>query len=486
MPTDESDSIDQVVFTSSQQVSKKDRRLKRNLPERYHFILGRLRVERIVYEGYGISYLESSDPASIYVEPKSYPIPEKRPGRKGKKGKFFEIRAAVEGILVPSPVTGEELLGRTYFIAYGAPGDILEVRIQREKKNLAWGYVHRVIQPSNLRETPPCPVFGECGGCQMQHLSYETEIAVKEEFIRDFFSHLLRKQPKADAAKVFPVKASDSRFAYRNHIQIKTDRECRLGFFSRGNKRVVPLPEQGCLLLPQEMNSFLRGLSVEQLRPNDNFRVRQNSNNQVLAKRLNQEEAPTHIEDTVDGIRFRIKMDNFFQINRYQLSYWIELIVALADLQGSETVLDLYCGGGLITLPLAKRAQSAVGIEINPMSIRDARATAEENGIENVRFIAGDALEQAQLIGSADVIVVDPPRAGCDQALIDWLIATGRGKLGAKKLIYISCNPATFFRDADLLLSKGALLKELHPVDMFPMTYHVEIISLFHLSGSEE
>jgi len=159
----------------------------------------------------------------------------------------------------------------------------------------------------------------------------------------------------------------------------------------------------------------------------------------------------------------------------------IRLIIDLAQLEGTESVLDIYCGGGLITLPLAKRARDATGIEINPQSVKDARATAERNGIKNVRFIAADAFTGTKEIHQADILVVDPPRAGCSLDLLNWIMDEGQGPLDSKRLIYVSCNPATFIRDARILVKRGARLRQIYPVDMFPMTFHVEIVAQFDL-----
>lgn len=486
---DPREEINRIVFESSQKVSKKERRKKRNLPSRFAYRVAPIEIHKIVYEGYGLGYLQ--DPQKATLEPSSFADllageKSKEDGSKKRRRRrrpYFTIEEPKEGALLPSPVSGEDLSKKTFFIAHTAPGDVVEATIQREKKGLAFGVAAKILEASSIREKAPCPVFGRCGGCQMQHLSYANEIRFKFEFVENFFHQLIAKKAEAAKAKLYPVMASPQRKAYRNHIQIKSNRERELGFFGRGNTQVVPLPEEGCLLLPDQMNAKLRSLPRENILPHHNIRVRQNRGNEIFVKGLKDEEKTYYFTDTVDDIRFQIKIDNFFQINRWQLEHWIYLILQLADLSGHEHVLDLFCGGGLITLPLAKRARLATGVEINSASIKDAQRTAELNGIQNARFISADALEGAREMEKADLIVVDPPRAGCGQELVNWIMDHGSAQLGARRLIYISCNPATFFRDTEWLLEKGAVLEKIHPVDMFPMTYHVELISSFRLPG---
>lgn len=443
-------------------LNKREKKKQRPVPPGFRYRLSPVRIKKMVFQGYGLGHIEGNEDEIIILRNEGYL--ENRQNGKRQKRRF-------------APLEGRNLKEKTFFISFSAPGDLLEVEINREKKGIAWGSMVRIIEPSSKRISPECPVFGKCGGCQMQHLNYQDELKFKEEVVHSFLNPLLekwRRQGKKEP-RLNGILASPSRSRYRNHIQIKSNRNSEIGFFERGRTRVVPLPESGCMLLPEKMNRFLLGLERAQIIPSFNMRVRQNFEGDVFIKKLKDLEFPLYLEDTVDDIRYQIRMDNFFQTNRFQLERWIQLILGLADLKGGERVLDLFCGGGLITLPLAKRCKEALGVEINKRSIRDAEVTAEKNGITNARFVKSDVDLALKDLGDFDLVVVDPPRSGAKREVLDWII-----NAKAKKLIYISCNPATFFRDADFLVTSGANLEQILPVDMFPMTYHVELVSLFN------
>lgn len=459
--------------------AKKERAQYRQYPPRFRYRVGPIRIAKLVYQGYGLGHLEGKIDIQHNI-PSREQLDQEEAGKKRRKRGWFRIEPPDPKALHPSPITGQELKGKTFFITHAAPGDLVEAEIVLEKRDVVYGSVTRIWEKSYKRVDPPCPVFGQCGGCQMQHISYSDELAYKQSAVVEQLEPL-RREFALGQDIVQPIMASPRRFYYRNHIQIKSNRDKEIGFFERGRKAVVPLPEQGCMLLPEEMNSRLRSLSYEDIIPDNNMRVRQNNEGNVYIKKLATQPSPQYFHDMVHGIRFLIKMDNFFQTNRFQLENWISLILKLADLQGDETVLDLYCGGGLITLPLALRAQKAIGVELNPKSVQDARTSAQNSGIKNVEFVAGDAYEGSAGIDRVDVLVVDPPRAGLNPELVDWINGPARRKR-LRKMIYVSCNPSTFVRDARLLLQANARLQQVHPVDMFPMTYHVELVSLFQFA----
>jgi len=238
--------------------------------------------------------------------------------------------------------------------------------------------------------------------------------------------------------------------------------------------KVAPFPESGCLIIPEEMNETIKELNKTKngIEPHRNYRIRQNYENNIYISGLEDNPAPEYIYDKVGKYIYRIGIHNFFQINRYQIENWLNVILNYVG-EGHKTIIDLYCGVGLISLPLSERAEKVIGIEINKNSIKDATYSMLENKINNIEFIADDSGKALSKIDYADVIVLDPTRAGCDKKAINEIL-----RIKPQKVIYVSCDTATFSRDCRLLVDGGYELKEVQPVDMFPYTYHIEVVGL--------
>ena len=360
------------------------------------------------------------------------------------------------------------LEGKTIFIPYTAPGDKVEFSAVREKKNVIFGRLERVIEPSPLRREPECPIFGACGGCHLQHLSYEDEIKVKRESILEDLGRIGKF--KTDFKSVL---ASPERYGYRNHAIFKVDDERRAGFLMRESDTLVPFPPQGCLLLPQEMRTAIAAIPPEAYEPLTEVRVRMDRDGGVHFWGLLDRVGPPEVLMDAGGLMFPVHHDTFFQVNRFLGSPLIELVLSLP--RGvRRKLLDLYCGVGFFTLPLAKMAQEAFGIERDQYAIRNAVAAGRLNAIANVKFRRGDAEKEIGKLGGFDLVLADPPRLGLPRSVLQGII-----RIKPQEIVFISCDPPTFARDAKALIEADYLLSEVHLVDLFPATYHAEIVAVF-------
>jgi 23S rRNA (uracil1939-C5)-methyltransferase len=443
------------------------------------------------------------------------------------------------GQLVELPVHGYghqgEGVGRyqgfTLFINGALPGEVVRVKINEVKKNFARGVLEEVIEAVPERVTPSCPVDRECGGCQLQHLDYPAQLAMKRQRVID----VLERIGGLSGVMVHPVTGMAEPWHYRNKVQypVGWDRDGRvvMGFYRQGTHRIVPM--SGCRLQPEAMNrmaaAVLRLLTGYQIPVYDErggtgllrhvlFRqgmggaaimvvfvtngeraprltelaqslvaefpeiksviqnINTNRGNTVLGTQSRVVWGQAVIEDCLDGLRFKISPRSFFQVNPVQTEVLYRKAVEYAGLTGRETVGDAYCGVGSLTLFLARKAKLVYGIEVAPEAVRDAGENAALNGIGNVRFLVG-ATEKVlpELVGQGlrfDVGVVDPPRSGCERSALESFAANG-----VERIVYVSCNPSTLARDLKVLAELGYRTVEVQPVDMFPQTYHVECVA---------
>jgi 23S rRNA (uracil1939-C5)-methyltransferase len=378
-----------------------------------------------------------------------------------------------------------------------------------------------------------------CGGCQLQHLSYEGQLRYKAKKVKDDLERIGGLKDIGEAT----IYGMENPWRYRNKAQFPVGKGkndlAEIGFYAKRSHRIVDTPvcflqngvnDEIIACVREFMNEYKISAYDEQkhkgLVRHILTRVGRNSGeimicivingktlpqSEVLVEKLkdingvasivlniNREQTNVilgskvitlwgkgAIEDTLGGISFEISPLSFYQVNPTQTEVLYNKAVAMADLKGDETVLDLYCGIGTISLFFAQKAKKVFGVEIVPEAIFDARKNAERNGITNVSFEIGAAEEviprlfQEQGI-IADVIVVDPPRKGCEQSLLDTIAS-----IAPEKLIYVSCNPATLARDVALLIAKGFRVKNVRVVDQFPMTVHVEAIIMMTYCGDK-
>ena len=379
--------------------------------------------------------------------------------------------------------------GQTIMVALAAPGDRLRVRIDRVKGSVSFASIEEILTPSPIRVEAPCPYFGRCGGCDFQQMTYQGQLDAKSEIIRDCLRRLARIENIPD----FQIHAAPNLWRYRSRAQWQYDAvRQKLGYFESGSRQVCDVAE--CAVLAPELQNTLESLRTRLLQgllPDSarDFRAVVGDDGISIAPPLNGK--PADITRTIRGEAYRLNAESFFQANDGLVPQLIETAIAEAT---GETALELYCGVGLFTLPLARRFKSVIGVESDAAAVNFARESLANAGLKNVEVIKRDVgvwLEDvrrgdlsrlseksaAALHGQMDFVLLDPPRTGAESRVI-------AGVLGLKpqRISYVSCDPATLARDLKKLLAGGYTLHSLAAFDMFPQTHHVEIVA--HLESN--
>lgn len=422
--------------------------------------------------------------------------------------------------------------GMAVFTPLTAPGDVARVRVVKAAKNYAYGRLEELVSPSADRMEPDCPCFAQCGGCCYRHITYEAELGIKAARVQDALTRI----GGFHSLPVRPILGADSRDGYRNKALLplgtKKDGSLSMGFYAVNSHRIVDCEE--CRLQPEEFNRAMDAFREWAAAYGDSVydeathsgRMRRlylrkgemtgqilacvvvngnglhheseliealkqavpglssvviNSNrertNVALGQKCRTIYGMDTIEDTLCGLRFKLSPLSFYQVNRTQAERLYEVAARYAGLTGQELLLDLYCGAGTIGLSMAGMARRLLGVEIVPQAVENARENARLNGIENAEFFCGDAGEAARMLAERgerpDVIVLDPPRKGCSPDLVHTV-----AEFGPKRIVYVSCDPATLARDLKLFAELGYPPVEAAPVDMFPGTAHVETVVL--------
>jgi 23S rRNA (uracil1939-C5)-methyltransferase len=361
--------------------------------------------------------------------------------------------------------------GRTLLVALAAPGDRVRVRIERRQGRVAFASIAEIVSPSPVRIEPPCPYFGRCGGCDFQHLSYEAQLAAKVEIIRD----CLRRIAQIDFAGEIPITGSPNPLHYRSRAQWQFEpQQMRLGYFERGSHRVCDVA--ACPVLVPELEATLESLR-EQMKKGSlpegalEFQAVAGDDGSSLAPPV--AELPTReVSRLIGANRYRFSAEGFFQINHELL----ELLIATAigDVHG-DTAVDLYCGAGLFTLPLARRFTRVFGVEAHAIAIGFAGHNLEDAGLDNVTLETAKVSEwltaNSERLTPIDFLLLDPPRAGAEDNAIDGIL-----KLRPQRIAYVSCDPATLARDLKGLIAGGYRLDAVAAFDMFAQTHHVETV----------
>jgi 23S rRNA (uracil1939-C5)-methyltransferase len=346
--------------------------------------------------------------------------------------------------------------GKATFVPYTIAGEICRVEIITEKKDHQFAGLVSVTEPSPHRITPRCPLAGTCGGCSYQHMAYPHELEVKKDIL---IQSLERNGSFSPEAIPHIDILSGERFHYRSHGTV-TYANGKPGFYRKETHDHIPLPPQGCFLLAEKLNSYLLKTSGD----DGTLRVSLSLNGEVkTGKEIVQEQC--------GSIEYIHPADIFFQANRFMREKMVKLATE-RDFIENGTVGDVGCGVGLFSIPAAKRAQKVTGYDINRESITWARKNARLNSIGNIEFIHRGASLLHPEKDFHDTIIIDPPRAGMDKKTRKTFLA-----MEPEQIIYISCNPVTFARDAGLLGSKYRLA-ELSLLDMFPGTSHMESVAL--------
>lgn len=436
-------------------------------------------------------------------------------------------------------VNGEGIgkaFGYTLFVKNAIIGDTVEAVVTKAKKNYGYAKMLNILKASPYRVPAQCPVARQCGGCQIQELSYEAQLSFKTKKVRGNLERIGGFSSQLLDEIMEPICGMKEPFYYRNKAQfpIGTDREGNIvtGFYAGRTHQIIPNTECALGVLANRkilecivdfMNAYgitaydeetqaglvrhvlirygfkTKEIMVCLVINGDNiphadklvdklakiegmtsitYSVNRENTNVIMGKDIGVLWGQGYITDYIGDVKYQISPLSFFQVNPIQTEKLYGLALEYAGLTGEETVWDLYCGIGTISLFLAQRAKKVYGVEIVPQAIEDARNNAKINGIENVEFFVGKAEEvlQEQYEKNqvyADVIVVDPPRKGCDETLLQTMV-----QMEPQKIVYVSCDSATLARDLKILCENGYELTKVRPVDQFPMTVHVETVAL--------
>lgn len=402
--------------------------------------------------------------------------------------------------------------GKVLFIEGALVDERVKVLPIREGSSIIEAQLDSILDVSSDRIEPFCPHFHKCGGCQLQHLSYEGQLKMKRKKVQDALERIGGIK-EVVVNEVFPSPP----FHYRNKLQLPV-RKGKLGFYGAKSHNFVPIDR--CYLHLESSQSILESISDMGIPDEvDTFVMKTaSSNNSVLiilctfdapsknlknfAKKIVEKEKKVagvyhtqrtknanfvfgkefdllagaeSIEDELLGLKFSIFKDAFYQVNSYQVPHLYRYVMENLNLKNDERVLDAYCGVGTMTLLAAKQCFEAVGIECVPSSIESAKKNRELNKIENATFFLAKAEDKITELEKFDKVILNPPRKGCDQALLEALI-----EQRVKKIVYVSCDPATFARDCKIL-KKAYALKSVQPFDLFPQTVHVESVGCLEL-----
>jgi len=381
---------------------------------------------------------------------------------------------------------------RAVFVPFGLPGERVRVRLVEEKKNFARGKIVEILEPAPDRIDSKCKHFGVCGGCHYQNLPYEKQVQAKTDILVD----QLKRIGKIENPPVQHMIACPEPWNYRNHIQFSLDEEGKLGFQAPNSYKVIPITE--CHLPEPSINNFWNQLEFEPETNIDRVSLRAGSDDDLmLVLESESPETPeleieagisvTHIyeENTVviagnDHIimrvlerDFKVSAASFFQVNTVMAEKMVEHLLAQLPISQSSTLLDVYCGVGLFSAFFASKCKAVIGIESSESSCEDFAVNLDE--FDNVELYEGEAEDAIQhLEAKPDIVLVDPPRAGLDKAVVDGIL-----NLNPSLIAYVSCDPSTLARDAARLINGGYTLKQVTPFDLFPQIYHIESISIF-------
>lgn len=418
------------------------------------------------------------------------------------------------------------LEGRVIFVRGGIRGETCAARVEKVLKNVVYARFLSAAEPSAHRREPDCPYVGRCGGCDYRHMDYAEELEAKRRKVQSAVTRL-----GGSTAVVEEILGAVQPLRYRNKAQYPISQSGAVGFYRARSHQVTDIPtcllqmepaEQAAEALRQWMRRFsvagydegsgeglLRHLYVRCNAAGESLvclmvnggrlpherelvealrgaipalrgvvlGVNRRRDNVILADRYRTLWGEDTLEDVLCGLRFRLSVPSFYQVNHDQAERLYEKALEFADLTGTETVLDLYCGAGTITLVMAKRAGRVIGAEIVPEAIADAEENRLRNGVANAEFFCGDAGAVAAKLAAEglrpDVITVDPPRKGLAEEVVDAIAA-----MAPRRVVYVSCDPATLGRDIRRFGGRGYAATRVAAVDFFPGTQHVETVCL--------
>jgi len=412
--------------------------------------------------------------------PRSEKQVERRQATSSLVGRIVETE--IERI-VPGGAGLAHAAGRTLFVGLAAPGDRVRARIDRVAGKVAFASIVEILTPGSGRVEPPCPYFGRCGGCDVQQLGYEAQLEAKVGIVRDCLRRIAGVEPPADLA----IVPSPDPWAYRTRAEWRHDpARQRLGYFARDSHRVVDVA--ACPIAAPALNVALAGLRerlTSGFLPGDvsEFRAAAGDNAVGLGPSLDGQ-PPVELARTVAGERHRFDADCFFQPNAGLLEPLVAEALRFAPPAGAAArgpAIDLYCGVGLFTLPLARRFAEVVGVESHRAAAAYAARNLADAGLGNARVdaVAVESwLSRHSALAPAAFLVLDPPRAGAGPVTVAGILG-----LRPARIAYVSCDPATLARDLRSLLAGGYRLEHVAALDLFPQTHHVETVA--HLARAD-
>jgi len=397
---------------------------------------------------------------------------------------------------------------KVVLVRYSAPQELVDAEIIEEKKDYSEAQVKNIVISSNVRREAPCPYYGVCGGCHLQHIDYNAQVESKEIILAE----TLQRIGKIKEPNLLDSIPSGQEFGYRIRVQFKV-KNGKLGFFRWNEREIVDI--ENCPITHPKINELIKPLKdcsvyIKELQEvhviysptEDKFLVKfitPTEINRDLLSNLKEDYLPPEVVGVGDysrlrtvlnrrywigkeylyikvgGWTYRVSADSFFQVN---YTIWERFIDAVCSGISFKKALDLYCGVGFFTIPLSEKGNFIEGSDSSSSAINDAEYNAKINGRDNVVFIKSDAYRHLKSRGGdvLDLVVLDPPRSGLDSRELDLLV-----KNKPERIIYISCNPSTLARDLKVLLKNGYTLEGIRLVDMFPQTYHIESISYLRI-----
>ncbi len=437
--------------------------------------------------------------------------------------KNLELTLEITGVTSEGQGVGRSD-GVAFFVPFALPGETVRVHIIKVEKRFCIAKIVELIKPSEHRVTPLCEAYEKCGGCALMHMDYAEQLKTKTQIVKD----CLERLGGFTEIKVQNTIGMDDPWRYRNKGSFPigyVDGTAAFGFYAERSHRLIPLFDcpiedaritalvrtvtewanrnhvriydeqtgKGCLRacvvritstgermvavvtkgeLPAK-ESLMKMLDVESLYHNRNDQ----NTNVIFGDRFTLLKGKAQITEEQNGIRFTVSPQSFLQVNPIQTRALYETAIRLLEPKPDETIADVYCGIGTISLAIAKHAGKVIGIECVPEAIEDAKKNAEMNGIANTEFTCGlaeDVLPDLVKKGMRpDAIVIDPPRKGCEESVLSAIVESG-----VNRVVYVSCNPATLSRDAKVLCGHSYTIVHVQPVDMFPHTQHVECVTL--------
>lgn len=437
-----------------------------------------------------------------------------------------------------------KVYGYTLFIKDAVIGDVVKAKIMKAKKNYAYAHLEEVVKPSEYRTTPACHIAKQCGGCQLQFMSYEKQLQYKQDKVRNNIIRL-GGFPADEIDQIMePIIGMENPFQYRNKAQfpVGTDKNGKIitGFYAGHSHNIIAntdckigtvenkeileavisymeknhvsayneetgkglvrhiLIRKGftsgeimvCIIINRKgkagkiaeylpnQQELVDALSAIKGMTSISVDINTEKSNVIMGAEVHTIWGQDAVSDTLCGLEFNISPLSFYQVNPVQATRLYEQAIEYAQLTGNETVWDLYCGIGTITLAMSQKAKQVYGVEIIPQAIDDAKQNAIRNKINNAEFFVGKAEEVLPQKYKdegiyADVICIDPPRKGCDEQALGTML-----KMAPKRIVYVSCDSATLARDLRILCDGGYKLEHVRPCDMFPMSTHVETVVL--------